>query len=144
MAIMKSKDGKELMVECHCGCCDGIRFSIDKDDFDYYCCMMYTNGKFYGEQDETIWRILCKKMKKIWAIIRNKDYYYADIVLTKSEFNEFRQYVNAVYAGDINMSNVQAISILYHIGNNISNIANDEDAEVYLQAIETAVEALRT
>lgn len=42
------------------------------------------------------------------------------------------------------MSNKQAISLLFHIGNNISKITdNDEDAEVYLQAIEKAVSALK-
>jgi hypothetical protein len=41
------------------------------------------------------------------------------------------------------MSNKQAINLLFHIGNNIGRIAdNDEDAEVYLQAIEKAVSAL--
>ena len=42
------------------------------------------------------------------------------------------------------MSNKQAINLLFHIGNNIDKIAdNDEDAEIYLQAIEKAVDALK-
>jgi hypothetical protein len=42
------------------------------------------------------------------------------------------------------MSNKQAINLLFHIGNNISKIAdNNEDAEIYLQAIEKAVDALQ-
>ena len=42
------------------------------------------------------------------------------------------------------MSNEQAINLLFHIGNNINKIAdNDEDAEVYLQAIEKAVNVLK-
>ena len=45
---------------------------------------------------------------------------------------------------DEGMSNKQAINLLFHIGNNISKIAdNDEDAEIYLQAIEKAVDALQ-
>lgn len=45
---------------------------------------------------------------------------------------------------DNEMSNKQAINLLFHIGNNIDKIAdNDEDAEVYLQAIEKAVSVLR-
>ena len=45
---------------------------------------------------------------------------------------------------DNGMSNKQAINLLLHIGNNIYKIAdNDEDAEVYLQAIEKAVSALK-
>lgn len=42
------------------------------------------------------------------------------------------------------MSNKQAISLLFHIGNNIGNIVdNDEDAEIFLQAIEKAISALK-
>lgn len=45
---------------------------------------------------------------------------------------------------DEGMSNKQAINLLLHIGNNISKIAdNDEDAEIYIQAIEKAVDALQ-
>lgn len=42
------------------------------------------------------------------------------------------------------MTNKQAINLLFHIGNNIDKIAvNEEDTEVYLQAIEKAVDALK-
>lgn len=42
------------------------------------------------------------------------------------------------------MPNEQAINLLFHIGNNISKIAdNDEDAEVYLRAIEKAISVLK-
>lgn len=45
---------------------------------------------------------------------------------------------------DDDMSNKQAINLLLHIGNNISKIAdNEEDAEVYLKAIDRAVNALK-
>lgn len=41
------------------------------------------------------------------------------------------------------MSNRQAISLLFYIGNNINKIAtNEEDVEIYLQAIECAINAL--
>lgn len=96
MATLKNKDGTELHIDCHCGCNDGIRLSIHKDDFDYYCFMTYTNGNFYSEQNETMWRVFRKKLEKIWAIIRNKDYYYSDIVMTKDEFDEFREYINNI------------------------------------------------
>ena len=93
MAVLKNKDGKELYIDCCCGCDEGIRFRIDKtDDFDYYCFMTYTNGQYDG----TMWDVLCKKLKKIWAIIRNKDFYYSDVIMTKDEFEEFREYINGI------------------------------------------------
>lgn len=97
MAVLKNKDGKELYVDCCCGCNDGIRFKVDKDDdFGYYGFMTYTSGNFYGEQGETMWRVMRKKFEKIWAIIRNKDYYYSEIVMTKDEFEEFKEYINSI------------------------------------------------
>ena len=41
------------------------------------------------------------------------------------------------------MSNKEAVKILFHIGNNIDKIAaNEEDTEIYLQAIEKAISVL--
>ena len=96
MAVLKNKDGTELYIDCHCGCNDGIRVRIHKDDFDYYCFWTYTNGNFYTEQGETIFKTIRKKLEKIWAIIRNKDFYYSDVLMTKDEFNEFREYINSI------------------------------------------------
>ena len=96
MSVLKNKDGTELLVDCHCGCDSGIRFKIDKEDDDYYCFASYTNGKFYTEQCEGMWRVFRKKLKKIWAIIRNKDFYYTEFFMTNSEFDEFREYINSI------------------------------------------------
>ena len=96
MAVLKNKDGTELFIDCNCGCDNGIRFRIDNNDFDLYCFMSYTNGRFYTEQCEGMWRVFRKKLKKIWAIIRNRDFYYAEMFLTKDEFAEFREYINSI------------------------------------------------
>ena len=96
MAILKSKDGNEILVNCDCGCDNGVLFRIDKEDNNYYCFMTYTNGNFYREQGDTLWGVLSKKLKKIWAIIRNKDFYYAELVMTKDDFGEFRDYINSI------------------------------------------------
>ena len=96
MAVLKNKDGTELFIDCNCGCDNGIRFRIDNNDFDLYCFMSYTNGKFYTEQCEGMRRVFRKKLKKIWSIIRNRDFYYAEMFLTKDEFAEFREYINSI------------------------------------------------
>ena len=72
MAVLKNKTGTELLVDCGCGCDDGIRFRVDKEDFDYYCFMSYTSGNFYRDQADTLWRVFLKKLKKVWAIIMRK------------------------------------------------------------------------
>ena len=96
MAMLKNKNGTELLVDCCCGCNEGIRFVVDKEDFDYYCFMTYTNGNFYSEQGETMWCVFCKKMKKICAIIRNKDFYCSEVTMNKDDFNTFKEYINNI------------------------------------------------
>lgn len=89
MAVLKNFRGDELIVSCKCGCDEGIHFTIkDYGDGDY-AFLTYTNGNFYSQQSSFI-----EKLKKIWAIIRNKDFYYSDILLTKNEFEEFKEWVN--------------------------------------------------
>jgi hypothetical protein len=75
-----------------------IKFAVSRDneDNDFYCFMTYTNSKFYTEQCEGMWRVLCIKLKKIRAIIRNKDFHYTETFLTKAEFDEFKEYINSI------------------------------------------------
>lgn len=94
MSIFKNiNDETEMIVNCNCGCDEGLRFKINKLDPEYYCILTYTNGAFYRDQNDTVWKVISKKLKKILAIIRNKDYYYSEIIMTKEEFNDFRTYL---------------------------------------------------
>lgn len=90
MAVLKSTNNNEIFIDCNCGCGDSMRFSIDKDDHDFYAIMtrMKNSGK------DSIWWMVRKKLEKIWAIIRNKDYYYFDIIMTKEDYETFKQYIN--------------------------------------------------
>ena len=51
--------------------------------------MTYISGYWYKEQAG-----FAKKLKKIWAIIRNKDFYYSEIILDKKEWEEYKKWVN--------------------------------------------------
>ena len=88
MAIFRNKDNKELIVNCECGCKQGIHIRITDDD-DYYAYETYLSGNFMQEQGRFLW-----KLKKIWAIIRNKDFYYAEICMTKEDWEEYKKWVN--------------------------------------------------
>ena len=89
MSIMMSKDKKELIVTCKCLCGDTVHFCKieDTDDTEKeYAFMTYL--------DKKIGRVIKDKLKKILGIIRNKDYYYSDIVMSKEDFQQFKDYIN--------------------------------------------------
>ena len=73
-----------------------LTITVDDEDRDsdimFYLCYMKNN--FDTEYDMNPWRAFKIKMKKIWFIIRGKDYCYSDTVMTKADFEEFKQFVN--------------------------------------------------
>lgn len=92
--IFQNKDKTEIMGTCTCGCENGIRFRIMPDDDEFYSVLTYYSGNWYKEQDMTCWNVIISKLKKIWAILRNKDFYYSEILFTKEESQEFKEYIN--------------------------------------------------
>lgn len=94
MAVLTSKDEKDLIVTCKCGCGDSVHLAIDKSDEDLYAIMMFMNGSFASEQDKTFLKVFKEKVKKVWAIIRNKDFYYHDVCMSKEDFETFKEYIN--------------------------------------------------
>ena len=88
MATLKSKDNNEMIITCCCNCDEGIRIKID-ESYDDYCYLTYISGNFYKEQ-----HVLSKKLKKIWNIIRNKDFYYSEVVMSKEDFEEYKKWIN--------------------------------------------------
>ncbi len=96
MAVLKNKDSTELLISCECGCEQGVHIRIDKEDYNMYFLMTYTNGDWYTSQDKTVWAVIREKLRKIWCIISNKDFHYSDISMTPKDFNEFKEYINSI------------------------------------------------
>lgn len=89
MAVFKNFKDDELIISCKCGCDEGIHFAIcDYKDGDY-AFVTHTSSNYYREQCT-----FREKLKKIWAIIRNKDYYYSDVCMDKNDFEQFKEWVN--------------------------------------------------
>lgn len=96
MSVMFSDDKKELIINCKCGCENIAHFRVDDEykNYDYYIMLTYFNGNWYRDQDDRIIRCVGRKLKKIWAILRNKDYYYSDIYMSCQDFEKFKEYIN--------------------------------------------------
>lgn len=63
MSVLKSEDGKDLMVSCSCGCDNGVHINIKKDD-DEYAWVTYMNGNWCRDQNKRILYIVRDKLKK--------------------------------------------------------------------------------
>ena len=63
---------------------------FDNDDNELYFYQSYLSGNWYKEQAG-----LFQKLKKVWRILRNKDYYYSEICMTKEDWEEFKEWVNS-------------------------------------------------
>lgn len=99
MSVLKSNDGKELIVTCSCGCDNGVHLNIKKDDGEY-AWVTYMNGNWYRDQNKRILYIVRDKLRKIWTIIRSKDFYYSEILMTRKDFETFREYINGLGDAD--------------------------------------------
>ena len=96
MAVMVSDDKKEMIVTCECGCENAIHIRVDDMDKDYdcYAIQTYINGNWYRDQDDKVLRCIGRKLKKIWAIIRNKDFYYSELTMSREDFKKYKKYIN--------------------------------------------------
>ena len=52
MAVMKSKDGKHLLVDCECGCDEGLRIRIN--DFDEETYALFKKGGLSEDEIATL------------------------------------------------------------------------------------------
>ena len=91
MATFQTKDGDGLYLDCSCGCGEGLKVEVRRDA-DLYVLLSYTSGNFYRAQ-ESGWRRFRKKLKKIFCILRNREYVYSEICMTRSDLEEFKAYV---------------------------------------------------
>lgn len=95
MAVMISKNKKDLIVSCKCGCDQGIYFRLEHfDDLDSMMYMSVVSGNFYKEQEMSVLGVIRSKLKRIRAVIRNKDFCYSDICMSVEEFKVFKEYIN--------------------------------------------------
>ncbi len=96
MSVLMTKDKKELIVTCNCGCGQSYSLIVDDDlkTDELYAFLCFMKCNFDTEYDKNPWRAFKIKLKKIWYIIKGRDYCYSDTVMTREDFEEFKRYVN--------------------------------------------------
>lgn len=96
--IFLNEDKTELIATCNCGCDNSIHIRLDDDfkrdyDADEFAFMTYMKG------DDTMGYKggkLYHKFRKLWYILRGKDYCYSDVIMTKNDVEQLRDYLSSV------------------------------------------------
>lgn len=88
--FMKSVKEDSCAVYCKCGCCDGVVLKVDKELDIYELSLVSDIGQIESEHG---WRRLKIKCKRIWNILRNKEYCYLEICMDDVDIDEFKNFV---------------------------------------------------
>lgn len=87
---MQTKKSYKTMF-CKCGCGNGIIIKAD-DDKDWGVSLQLVSDNFYTNQ-KNIHTMIKEKWKRLWSVLRNKEYCYFDILIEPSELKEFKEFV---------------------------------------------------
>ncbi|MBR4023450.1 MAG: hypothetical protein IKI94_12830 [Ruminococcus sp.] len=78
----------EHVIFCECGCGNGVVLKADNEESELS--LQLVSDNFYTKQTNVFW----EKLKRIWFIIRGKEYRYFDILISKDELKEFKNFVS--------------------------------------------------
>ena len=87
---MKDDNNKTGALYCSCGCDDGVLLKAEIDDWEIVELSLVSDS-FYTHQKNIM--SFKEKCKRIWKIIRNKEYKYFYIIINKDDMKEFKDFV---------------------------------------------------
>ena len=80
----------EYITFCKCGCKNGVVLKAYNDDHELS--LQFVSDNFYLMQNKGKMS-LKEKLKRIWFIIRGKEYCYFDILIDERELPRFKEFV---------------------------------------------------
>ena len=89
--FMKDETNECCSLYCQCGCTNGVVLRAE-DDMGLGCDMTLVSDNYYLMQ-MTAWTRFKEKCKRIWCILRNKEYCYFSIYMAKDDLEEFKKFV---------------------------------------------------
>lgn len=97
MSVLTNKDKNEIVITCSCGCKNGVHLEVRKSDDkdDDIAFLSLVSDKFYSEQ-ENFFRRFAEKIRRIWYVLRNKEYTYFEVCLKEKDIQEFKDFVSAI------------------------------------------------
>ena len=86
--VYQSKDHQSVFVNCSCGCGEGLEIRLNKySQEEGDICISMVESKWYSEQIGG-WAHLKKKVKRLWRLVCNKDYYYSELILKNEQLTQ--------------------------------------------------------
>ena len=81
--IVNSKKHNYKTMFCKCGCANGVVLKADYD-IDFGVSLQLVSNNFYGGYNNRRNSII-EKIKRIWYVIRGREYCYFDIMIDEDE-----------------------------------------------------------
>lgn len=88
-------DGVYINTICECGCGNGFLVRINVEDEERYVTISTTSSGFMSKQGG-ICESIKNRIKSAWFMLRGKEYYLHDVVITKKEWSKFLSAINTV------------------------------------------------
>ena len=88
---------KDINIFCNCGCGDGFTFTFrvePDDEFDYVYFSTFTSV-FYS-MSRSFLNTLRRRIEAAWFMLRGKEFYLHEVILTKEQWSDFVKSVNEV------------------------------------------------
>lgn len=83
-------NNNEYSTFCKCGCGNGVILKFDNEDDELSVQLVSDN--FYSIQNKGKMSIK-ERLKRIWYIVRGKEYCYFNILIDKNELHEFKEFI---------------------------------------------------
>ena len=89
--IVNGKNREYKTMFCKCGCGNGVVLKADNDK-DFGVSLQLVSDNFYTGCNNRR-NLFKEKIKRIWYIIRGKEYCYFDLLIEPKELQEFKEFV---------------------------------------------------
>lgn len=93
--LMKSEDGRQCAVYCSCGCDNGVVLKAMFDGDSLYELSLVSDIWCVCREKYGIVRLI-EKCKRIWRILRGKEYHYFNICISSEDMKEFKEFVASI------------------------------------------------
>lgn len=92
--VLTDKDKKNIILQCSAHDFDSIQFTVEDFGDDEFAMSITTlSPQYYTLQREGLLKNLWNRIKLAFSVLFGKDYRLFDIVLSKQDLEEFKEFI---------------------------------------------------